>query len=364
MIHENELIFEFNEYHYAFTFDIKEGFEEEIDEDFYSYNTLDDNSKIERLLNEISEFTSFEIKGYEYLGWREDLTEGKSITNEMFLLIKKINCFRKNVILNYHTDVIFGDPMCPDEGNYIFSIEVSNEIWWDIEFAKYLIMNNTIVVEVPNFYTVFFRKNEPIRDNKTLQVLTTSTKVRRIGYFKLLSTFLIENKKIPATSINKKFENYSLNYKSILEGNQFKKGLISETKTGISAQPYINVAQDLDFLNKINNMFYPGKTFKVYQTLESQFSKSKNIFELSDFDKLFFLESILKTDYFYFKNLLEILFIEGNTSYSDVVKTFQNQLINRLENHKQSNSYGDRKLLNNIDTILKRIKSWKNQRFI
>ena len=359
MIHENELIFEFNHYHYAFKFDLKDDFEEEIDEDFYSYNTLDNDSKIDRLLDEISEFTSFSIKEYEYLGDREYLLEGYSITNAMYFTIKKINSYRKNCILNYYTDIKYGDPMCPDEGNYMFTIEIAEELWWDFEFAKHIIDGKTNVVDVPNFYTVFFRKNEPIRDNKTLQVLTTSTKVRRMGYFKLLSTFLIDNKKIPATSINKKFENYSLNYKSILEGNQFKKGLISETKTGISAQPYINVAQDLDFLNKINNIFYPGKIFKVYQTLESQFSKSKNIFELSDFDKLFFLESILKSDYFYFKNLLEILFIEGDTSYSDLVRTFQNQLIYRLENHKQSNSSGDRKLLNNIDTILKRIRSWE-----
>lgn len=359
MIHENELIFEFNEYHYAFTFDIKEDFEEEIDEDFYSYNTLDDTSKIERLLNEIREFTSFEIKGYEYLGGREDLTEGKSITNEMFLLIKKINSFRKNVILNYYTDVIFGDPMCPDEGNYIFSIEISNEIWWNIEFAKYLIGKEIIVVEAPNFYTVFFRKYNPIRDNKTLQTITTNTKARRIGYFKILSTFLIETKKIPATSINKKFENYSLKYKIFLEENEFKKGLISETKSGISAKPYIDLAQDLGFLNKINNLFYPGKSLKVYQILQNQYSNSNNIFELSDFDKLFYLEIILKTDFFYFKCLLELLFIEENTTYSDLVKSFQNQLLFRLESFKRSNSSGERKLLNNIDATLKRIKKWE-----
>ena len=188
MIHENELIFEFNHYHYAFKFDLKDDFEEEIDEDFYSYNTLDNDSKIDRLLDEISEFTSFSIKEYEYLGDREYLLEGYSITNAMYFTIKKINSYRKNCILNYYTDIKYGDPMCPDEGNYMFTIEIAEELWWDFEFAKHIIDGKTNVVDVPNFYTVFFRKNEPIRDNKTLQVLTTSTKVRRMGYFKLLST--------------------------------------------------------------------------------------------------------------------------------------------------------------------------------
>lgn len=359
MIHENEVIFEFNQYHYAFTFDRKVDIVEEIDEDFYSYNTLDNISKIDRLLDEINEFTSFEIKEYENLEDREYLEKGYSITNAMYFLISKINSYKKKSILNYFTIVDYGDGMCDFAGNYLFSIKINKDLWWDNEFARFLIDQKVNLIDIPNFYTMFFRKNEPLKDNKALQILTTNTKARRIGYFKILSTFVNENKKIPATSINKKFENYSLNYKSILEENQFKKGLISETKTGISAKPYIDIAQDLGLLNKINNIFYSGKSLRVYQTLQSQFSNSKNIFELSHFDKLFYLECILRADYFYFKSLLEILFIEGNTTYSALVKAFQNQLLYRLENHKQSNSYGGRKLLNNIDTILNRIKNWE-----
>jgi len=359
MIHENELLFEFNEYHYTFTFDLKNDFEEEIDDDFYSFNTIDNISKIESLLDRISGFVSFEIKGYEYLGLREDLTEGKSITNEMYLLIKKINFFKKNVILNYSTEIMFGDPMCPDEGNYMFIIEMAEELWWDIEFAKYIINCEIKEIDVPYFYNVFFRKNEQIRDNKELNIITTNTKTRRIGYLKALSLFFEENKKIPAKFFNKKFEFFSLKYKYDLEQNLYNKGLIIETKTGVSAKPYVDLAIDVGFINIINSLFHSGKYFKVYHVLQGEYSTCNNIFELSTFDKLFFLEHILKNDYFYFNSLLELLYIEEKLSYSELVKVFQNHLINRLDKFKKINNNRSRDVLNSINTVLIRIKNWE-----
>lgn len=361
MIHQNELSFEFGgDYVIAFSFDIDDDIDNDaIDDEYYSYNTISDFSDIDEFLRRIDEFTSFTIKGHEYLGWREDLTEGRSITNEMFSLIKIIRAYQQDAILDYYTSIDFGDAMCDKYGSYLFNIQIIEELWWDVKFVKHLIKNSVSTVSVPNFYTIFFRKNQQIKDDKIVPIISTNTKVRRLGYFKILSLFLNENKKIPATSINKKFENYCLKYKELLEENQFKKGLINETKTGVSAKPYIDTANDLEFLNKINNIYYSGKPFKVYQTLQSEFSDSSNVFELNGFDRMFFLECILRNDYFYFSNLLELLFITERATYSHLVQVFQSQLITRLESYKQSNSFGDRKALNNIDTILNRIKKWE-----
>ncbi|WP_157831431.1 hypothetical protein [Confluentibacter flavum] len=364
------MIFEFSEYHYTFTFDIKDDFEEEIDEDFYSYNTLDDTSKIERLLDEISEFTSFEIKGYEYLGWREDLTEGKSITNEMYSLIKQINLYGKNAIQNHYTDIKYGDAMCPDAGNYMFSIEISEKFWWDVEFAKHIVKIKIDSIVVPEFYTIFFRKNQPIKDDKSLPILSTNTKVRRLGYFKILSLFLDENKQIPTSNINKRFETFCLKYKDVLDNSEFNKGLIKETKNGISAKPYLEMAIDIELLNKINNILYVGKSLKVYQALKNDYSKSSNIFELTTFDKMYFLECILRYDYFYFSNLLELIYIEGKATYSKIVSEFQSKLIKSLEEYKKQNQYSfqgyksptynsDRKVVSKLDIILNRIRKWE-----
>lgn len=359
MIHQNKLSFEFaDDYLIEFTFDKTS--DDSDDDEYYSYNVLNDYSDIDEFSSRILQYTSLCIKGYENLGYREDLLEGRSITNEMYSFIKRINVFEKNAVDNYQTNIDFGDAMCDAAGNYLFIIHINKSFWGNIELAKFLIANKFGSVDVPNFYTIFFRKNEPIKDIKSIPILSTNTKVRRIGYFKVLSIFLIENRKIPATLMNKKFESYCLNYRTLLEKNQYNKGVVSATKTGISAKPYIDTSEDLGLTNRINKMYYSGKSFKVFQTLQSDYSNSSNVFELSDFDKIFFLECILRNDYFYFTALLELLFLQGNTTYSNLVKVFQSKLLTRLENYRQTNSYGDRKSLNNIDVILKRIKKWEN----
>jgi len=372
MIHENELSFEFSDHYLiAFSFDTKvDSDDENFDNEYYSYNTISSLSDVDKLLGQVNQFTSLTIKGYEYLGWREDLTEGKSITNEMYSFVKKVNSFQKGAILNYYTHVNFGDAMCDDAGSYLFHIEIEKHLWWNIEFSRHIVKKNSNTSRVPEFYTIFFRKNQPIKDDKSIPILSTNTKVRRLGYFKILSLFLDENKQIPANSINKRFETFSAKYKGLLKENEFNKGLISETKNGISAKPYIEAATDIELLNKINNIFYVGKSFKVYQSLKHEYSNSSNIFELTTFDKIYFLERILKNDYFYFSNLLELFFVEEKIAYSEIVSLFQNKLIKCLGIYKKQNQYAlegykspdyhtDRKVLNNIDTILNRIKKWE-----
>lgn len=360
MIHQNKVSFDFgNDYLVEFTFERINIENDDVDDDYFSFNGISCLKDMDELFNKVNKFTTFYIKGYEYLGNREDYSEGKSITNEMYSLIKKINSYKENSVLGYSTYLDYGDPMCNVEANYIFSIQIIEGLRWDLKFAKFIIESNINEIDIPDFYTIFFQKNSPIKDNRIVPVLSTNTKVRRLGYFKILSLFLNEKKKVPVTIVNKKFENYCLKYKSLLEENQFDKGLINGTKSGISAKPYIDAANDLGFLNKINNIYYSGKLFKVYQALQCELSKSNNIFKLNNFDKIFFLESILKNDLFYFSSLLELLYIEGKTNYSFLTQVFQSHIIKRLENFKQlSNTFGDRLVLNHLDTILNRIKKW------
>lgn len=360
MIHQNKLSFKFaDDYFVEFTFDKILDDSIDFDDEYYSYNILRNHSDIDKLTSRILKYTSLCIKGYEDLGYRGDLLEGRSISNEMYSFVKRINVFKQNAVDKYYTTIEFGDPMCDVEGSYLFIIQLNEDLWGNIELAKFLTGNKISLVSVPNFYSVFFRKNEPIKDNKSIPILSTNTKVRRIGYFKILSAFLIENGKIPSNLINKKFESYCLNFTDSLEKNQYNKGLIIETKTGISAKPYIDTSNDLGLINKINKVYYSGKAFKVFQALQSDYSNSPNVFELFDFDRIYFLECILRNDYFYFKTLLELLYIEELTTYSALVKVFQNSILARLESYKHSNSYGDRNRLNNIDIILKRIKKWE-----
>lgn len=361
MIHEDKLSFEFGDYfiEYTFVFNNIDNEDELLEDDYFSYNAINNVDEIDKLLTFDIEFQTYSIIGYEYLGWREDREEGKSITFEMFYFVEKLNEFN-NSILNYDVSTEYGDSMCHDDGNYQFKIDINDNYLWDIEFTKYVInLIETVKIFIPDFYTIFFRNKINIDDSKIVPILSTNTKVRRLGYFKIMSNFFVENKKFPSTIINKKFEDYCLEYKNQLEDNSFKKGLIIKTKTGVSAKPYIDTALDINLLSKINNVFNIGKSFKVYQNLKNQYSNSNNIFQLTDFDKIYFLECILKNDFFYFSNLLELFFISGKTTYLVLVKKYQAQLILRLEDYKKQNTYTNRKILKNIDVILKRINSWE-----
>lgn len=350
MIHKKELTFDFGDYAIVYVF------EHEIDnKEPFSYYSINDFKDIKVLLERNVSFKSWYIKGFENLGWREDIEVGRSITNEMYYFIKKIKFFKEEIINNFSIDVVFGDSMCDKYGNYQFTINIIDDYFWDIEFAKYIInVFKLYKQETASFYTSFFRNRIDIFDNKKIPILTTNTKVRRLGYFKILSTFLLDYKKIPSVFVNKKFENYCLEYKHSLESNVFNKGLIGETKSGISAKPYLDTALELELVSKINNAFVIGKSFKVYQILQKKYSISPNVFVLSDFDKMYFLEKILRNDFFYFSNLLELIFIEENVTYTFIVNKFQHQLISRLNEYKQ-----ERKGVNNLETILKRIQSWE-----
>ncbi|MDR7127693.1 hypothetical protein J2X69_000021 [Algoriphagus sp. 4150] len=364
-VHEGELVFEFNQYfiYYLFerTEEDDEDLEDEYEDDYYSFVHIDTLKDFEKLRLQKINFKSFSIRGIEFLGDREYCESGRSITSEMFFCIKKIELFQPNIISCTLVDIDYGDPMCYSPGNYYFSIEIVKDKWWDLGLARFLIgiLENENLNEVPNLYTSHFRRNKLIRDNKKISIISTNTKVRRLGYFKILSLFVGELNRIPIYSINKKFENFCLKYQSLLNTSKFKRGLVIETKTGISAKPYIDVAINLGMLTKINNLFYIGKSFKVYHVLQESLSKNENIFELSDFDKLYFIERILKNDYFYFSNLLELIFLKEEISYSQLLDFFQVKLLSSLDEYKESIFNEDMKVVREFNDINYRISNWE-----
>ncbi len=368
-IDQNELSFDLGDVVVVYSFTTKE-------KDSSSFEPINNLADIEKLLNSEIEFSLLTLEGCsEQLNLREDTltyTDARSITNEMFSLIRTIKNLQNDFcpILNYNTEVDYSEPMCGNFEYYNFKIDIDKRFWWNIEFAKQIFTIRNNQINIPEFYSIFFHKNQPIKDDKTPPILSTNTKVRRLGYFKILSLFLDENKQIPTSNINKRFETFCLKYKDILDNSEFNKGLIKETKNGISAKPYLEMAIDIELLNKINNILYVGKSLKVYQALKNDYGNSSNIFELTTFDKMYFLECILRYDYFYFSNLLELIYIEGKVSYSKIVSEFQSKLIGSLEEYKKQNQYSfqgykspsyntDRKVVIKLDVIINRIRKWE-----
>jgi hypothetical protein len=319
------------------------------------FSKVDENI-IRTIIDNKINIISIEIIEYENIEDREFRDDYFSLSKRMYFLIKTINKVFLNSIDSYKTYIDYGDEFCGVE-HYFYTIKLKKEYIVNIKFLEYLSNFNEInESENPDFYRDSFVSKKEISDSKELKILSTNTKVRRLGYFKLLSSF-IENRKKTAISINKNFEIFSLNFSHELTVNGNSKGLIKETKTGVSAKPYIDTAVNFDFINKRNNIYSSGKYLKVYQVLSSKFPQSSNVFLLNDFDNIFFLENILKYDFFYFRNLLEIIYINENTSYSDIKSKYKDKLTNQL---REFNSFNrNRKVSSEISTVLKRILNWE-----
>ncbi|WP_157486345.1 hypothetical protein, partial [Formosa algae] len=291
--------------------------------DDISFHLIDEDFIRIIIVNAISIF-SIEIIDYENIEDREFGNEYFSLSKRMYFLIRTINKAFSDSIDSYKLYIDYGDELCGFE-RYFYTIKFNKNYILNKEFLEYLsVFNEFDDSENPKFYREFFVLKKEIPDSNELRIMSTNTKVRRLGYFKLVSSF-IENKKVTAVTINRKFEVFSVNFTQELTVNENSKGLIKVTKTGISAKPYIDTAVNFDFINKINNFYSSGKQLKVYQVLHSELPKNSNVFSLSDFDKIFFLENILKYDYFYFSNLLEVIYINERTSYIDIISVYKDK---------------------------------------
>lgn len=357
MIHQNELIFVFDDkVSFVFSFDKQKVNNEN---EYFSYNFINEIKYVNSLIRKVGNFDSFMIREYEELSWREDdFLYSSSTSYKMYMLYRVILKTHPNAIKRIQSKIIFDNDFCDKYGKYTFMIFFQEEYWGNINIIKEILNANLENLHIPNFYSHYFMNRIEVKDDKQISIVSTNTKVRRLGYFKLLSSFMVDYKMIPSISINKKFENYCLPYQEVLINNQHNKGVIKETKNGISAKPYIDVANEFDLVNIINRVYYTGKLFKVYEVLQKKYSDEKNPFKLSSFDKLFFLEMIIKYDYFYFRNLLELIFVEEKISYSDIKDKFQNQVLNQIIRYKNS-VYNDRKVISIFDLVYKRINNWE-----
>lgn len=200
---------------------------------------------------------------------------------------------------------------------------------------------------------------EPIYDSHNISIASTNTKVRRLGYFKILSLFLLDGG-VPSNLINRKFEIFCTRFAEYISNAKNDKGIVKQSKNGISAKPYIEVAQEFSYLNKLRNIYTSGKQFKVYQALQEKYSNSeKDIFILNEFDKLFFLESILSSDYLYFSILLKMFFQKRELEYKQLKITFQDEIIEKLKKVQKEAQIDNRSLIRNLRSLIDRINKWE-----
>jgi len=245
----------------------------------------------------------------------------------------------------------------------MFEIGINADYFENVDFFRHLFESFPELPELkpPEFYWRIYEKNRDITDKKKIRLFETNTKTRRIGYLKLLVKFISENRRVPRSLINKKFEEYVTPYEHELKAYKNPKGLIKVNKSGISARPYVEVGEHIGILNYLNGYYSLGKDYKVYIRLLKEFGMGAH-FELSFLDKVFWLEQILKHDFFYLTNLIELIFVCEPTNYAELKKNFQLFLLKKLEEIKnQGCRRGDipRRFIGEIAAIHKRIENWK-----
>lgn len=360
----DRILFEFYDFEIVFEITPAEFFDyEEFQVD------LETNNKIEKLIDSVLSFDNIFISKTEYLGNREDIKYGQepfSICQVLFEVILKLSSKYNNLFIDYSLSINYGldgndGLFCNTSENYCLQIDIAKEYYKKIEVYKSIIdcLNDIGGFNIPKFYWSFYQKNKSIVEKK-LSILTTNTKVRRLGYFKILSNFLEERNQIPKRNINRKFENFVWQYEAKLNQYSNNKGLIKQTKTGISAKPYIDFSKSIGFLADINNVFLRGKDFKVYEVIRQKLDKNSNPFVLDVLDKMYFLEQLLTKDFFFISLLSEIIYVNRNCNYLLIKKSFQQRVLTRLD-EIISNSEGLYSVKTNKDLreIYKRIKKWE-----
>lgn len=359
---DNRLFFELDNFN--FILDLKKPF------NFKEGNFIEHNEQVlgQVKLNQIE---SLNIAADEYLGWREDIidyNEPISICNQMYKFLKVLKDFDPSVILNFNLTTNEGYDHIGDWGlcgepNYVFYIKLDLNLLKKSKFDELIEKLEKTNLEVPpKFYWPFYKRYKKIEDSGSLKIISTNTKVRRIGYFKLLNDFLMKESRVSENLINRKFEKYVTPYNKELSLYKNDKGLIEETKRGSSAKPYIETAKALNFINKTNRIYSTGKLFRVYGAIRNdRIGNTSSIFSLDNFDRLFFLEAILKNDYFYTSLILEWMYFSSEElSYETLLKNFYPYMLFRL-NQYSSNSILNKgsKNYQELKKVSERVNNWK-----
>lgn len=326
-------------------------------EDKSNYDSIenDDLSKIEpSFIEKISIQYGVALFYDENREYTESLQPFNYIVNVLLNLVN--TKFMDSITCSNVEPYCFDDScsMCDDIWEYGFILTVNEIYWSNLDFFRFL--DNAIKglsdTKVPSYYS----EQDSLSDNYEINILPSNTKSRRLGYLKLILWMFEERSKQPVISIYTNFEKYVQIFSNYLLEYKNKKGLVIETKTGNSAKPYIELAENLGLIHKTVTNYELGKMGKVYLSIKP--IHDSNPFLLDDFDKAFFLEQILKNDYLYMYTIMELICRESVPSYNALKLTFQKHLLNRLLNLLSQDSKADSTKILKLKVIEQRVKAW------
>ena len=276
---------------------------------------------------------------------------------KMFQMVKFIKSLYPASIENYCVSDFLMDP-CIMEGEnlwYSYFIKIAENYKQNKHFVSGIIDHLESATPDVSTNGSMLEKLE-ITPRYDLRLVTTSTKVRRLGYFKLMLSLFKENplyleklflKKVSAVAAE--HEEELLNYKNT-------KGGIKQTNTGGGGKPYVEVAIGMNLINRVGNGYEQGKISRAYNAIHQQCT---TLFDMGVIDKAFFLESILRYDYLYIYTLLEYAYTAQRPSYKDAKGVYQQMLLKNLRYMKEGANRVDSFKKLNFQTVERRIREWK-----
>lgn len=276
---------------------------------------------------------------------------------KMFQMVRFINSQYPAAIENYYVSDFLMDPYVMEGENlwYSYFIKITDEYKVNKYFITTLIdhLENSSPVVSVNSSISYKLVLTPKYD---LRFLSTNTKVRRLGYFKLMLSLFKESPLYMEKPFLKKVSIVAAEHEEELLNYKNTKGIIKQTSTGGGAKPYVEVAIGMNLINKVGNGYEQGKVSRAYNAIQQQCT---TLFDMGIIDKAFFLESILRYDYLYIYTLLEYAYTAQCPSYKDAKGVYQQMLLKNMRHMKEGANKVDSIKKMNFQTVERRIKEWK-----
>ncbi len=279
----------------------------------------------------------------------------------MYCIVRQIQQEHPDAIDHYEIEEYFLDDCdlwgCPENVEYGYKIFLRREIWEDATQLRTLVENI-------RFGGFGFRDcyggyiGTEIKDNLKFEFLGTNTKVRRLGYLSLLLSLFEESPRIAKKNLGRILEQKASDNRNAIDVYKNRKGIITPSKTGISANPYIKLALEISIIREMTGHYELGKLGRVFLEAKKVMHISQaNPFELTSFEKVFWLERLLEQDFVYLFTLLEYAFVTKKASYSDLRKKFDAFVVEKLEAIYTKAKDNIRRIA--IRGAIQRIRGWK-----
>lgn len=286
-----------------------------------------------------------------------------SYTASMFSLCKQIRNKFPDAIESNSLGLIYLDDCdfygCPENCEFGYRIYLKPSFWEDKErFLSFIQTQWNAKLQFQPYYISYIGKK--LNDSNEFAFLGTNTKVRRLGYLGLLVSLFENTPSIAKKNLGRLLEKKAVEFQNALTEYKNSKGVITPSKAGVSANPYIKIGLELGIIREMTGHYELGKMGRVYiEANKKNRSSLESPFELNSLEKTFWLERLLEQDFIYLFTLLEYAFTAHRPSYTDLKNKFQGLILNKLESIKNKSKEISLLKKTTLRNAIERIKGWK-----